>query len=62
MHRVKRQIVEIKVPRAELGEVVYEEFSRLQRYIEPIIEKCCDAVADDNQVTRIQSLELDLGE
>ena len=61
-HRVRRQVLEIRVPREDAAGEIHRQLGRIQRqYLESIIDECCSEVSSPDRVHRIEKLELDLG-
>ncbi|MCG8421916.1 MAG: hypothetical protein MJE77_28680 [Proteobacteria bacterium] len=61
-HRIKRQIVELRVTEVERAESLQSRISRLQQqYIIPLFERICDHLSAPDRIHRIDSLQLDLG-
>lgn len=61
-HLIKRQILELKIPRAAQTQSLYAEISRIHHQrIAPLLDRCCTDLSEPDHIHRIQSLELDLG-
>ena len=61
-HIIKRQVLELKVGRAEDARRLQTEMSRIYRQrIVPLIDRYCTELSTPDRIHRIDSLELDLG-
>ena len=61
-HRIKRQILELNVPRTDQTQWLYSEMSRIHHQrIAKLIDRCCTELSEPDQIYRIESLQLDLG-
>ncbi len=62
LHRIKRQILELKMPKDQATPAFYAKLRNIyNRSLVPIIEACCSEFADPAQIYRIDRLEVDLG-
>ena len=61
-HRIRRQVVEIRVPGEDAAGEIHRQFSRIQRqYLEPIVDACCSDLSSPDRLHRIEKLEVNLG-
>ena len=61
-HRIRRQILEIRVQDAAAAWPLQSEVGRIQKmHLEALIDRCCTEASDPGRLHRIQSLEVDLG-
>jgi hypothetical protein len=61
-HIIKRQLIELTVPRAAEAQRLQDEVSRIYRQrIVPLIDQYCTELSDPDRLHRIESLVLDVG-
>ena len=61
IHRIKRQILELKVPTEKQAQGLYTEISRIHhRRIAPLIDRCLTELSAPDHIYRIESLHLAL--
>ena len=61
-HIIKRQVLEIQVPRPEQARGIHTVISRVHHQrIVPLLERCCSELSSPDRVHHIDSLDIDLG-
>jgi hypothetical protein len=62
VHRIKRQVLELKLPPQVHSQSCHSELSRIHHQrIAPLLDRCCTAISSSDCIHRIESLQLDLG-
>ncbi len=62
-HRIRRQIIELEVPRRAVAAAIQDQASRVHKNaLVPLINRLCGAASPPDRIDRIDRIELDLGE